>query len=218
MFAKFSPDGKWIAFTGQYDGDEQVYVIPATGGVPQAAHLLSRPRAAPAALGLRQPGLRLDAGRQVGLLPLAARRLGLPRRGSTPCRWTGGLGEPLPMPERRRRRPLAGRQEGRLHPVRPRLPHLEALPGRLGPGPLDLRSRDATRRRTITDTPRTERDPMWIGNKIYFDSDRTGTLNLYSYDPASGATAQLTTEHASGTCAGPAPTRTARSSTSWTAS
>ena len=35
MFPKFSPDGRWIAFTGQYDGDEQVYVIPATGGVPQ---------------------------------------------------------------------------------------------------------------------------------------------------------------------------------------
>ncbi len=34
-FAKFSPDGKWIAFTGQYDGDEQVYVIPAEGGVPK---------------------------------------------------------------------------------------------------------------------------------------------------------------------------------------
>jgi len=35
LFAKFSPDGRWIAFTGQYDGDEQVYVIPATGGVPK---------------------------------------------------------------------------------------------------------------------------------------------------------------------------------------
>jgi tricorn protease len=35
LFAKFSPDGKWIAFTGQYDGDEQVYVVPATGGVPK---------------------------------------------------------------------------------------------------------------------------------------------------------------------------------------
>jgi len=35
VFAKFSPDGKWIAFTGQYDGDEQVYVIPATGGEPK---------------------------------------------------------------------------------------------------------------------------------------------------------------------------------------
>ena len=35
VFAKFSPDGNWIAFTGQYDGDEQVYLIPATGGVPR---------------------------------------------------------------------------------------------------------------------------------------------------------------------------------------
>src|SRR3982750_2810601 len=35
VFAKFSPDGKYIAFTGQYDGDEQVYVMPSTGGVPK---------------------------------------------------------------------------------------------------------------------------------------------------------------------------------------
>src|SRR5262245_44718036 len=35
VFAKFSPDGKWIAFTGQYDGDEQVYVIPSSGGEPK---------------------------------------------------------------------------------------------------------------------------------------------------------------------------------------
>ena len=35
LFAKFSPDGKWIAFTGQYGGDEQVYVVPTTGGEPR---------------------------------------------------------------------------------------------------------------------------------------------------------------------------------------
>ena len=34
LFAKFSPDGRWIAFTGQVDGDEQVYVIPSNGGIP----------------------------------------------------------------------------------------------------------------------------------------------------------------------------------------
>src|SRR5688500_7368684 len=34
-YAKFSPDGKWIAFTGQYDGDEQVYVMPSGGGEPK---------------------------------------------------------------------------------------------------------------------------------------------------------------------------------------
>ena len=35
MFARFSPDGKHIAFTGQYDGNTEVYVIPAEGGVPK---------------------------------------------------------------------------------------------------------------------------------------------------------------------------------------
>jgi tricorn protease len=31
----FSPDGRWIAFTGEYDGNTDVYVIPANGGVPR---------------------------------------------------------------------------------------------------------------------------------------------------------------------------------------
>lgn len=35
MFARFSPDGKTIAFTGQYDGNTEVFTIPAQGGVPQ---------------------------------------------------------------------------------------------------------------------------------------------------------------------------------------
>lgn len=32
IFTRFSPAGGWIAFTGQYDGDEQVYIVP-TGDV-----------------------------------------------------------------------------------------------------------------------------------------------------------------------------------------
>src|SRR5262249_24958734 len=35
MFARFSPDGKWLAFTGQYDGNTEVYLMPAQGGVPK---------------------------------------------------------------------------------------------------------------------------------------------------------------------------------------
>src|ERR1700759_1497109 len=31
----FSPDGRWIAFTGEYDGNVDVYVVAATGGVPK---------------------------------------------------------------------------------------------------------------------------------------------------------------------------------------
>src|SRR5438874_4206952 len=35
MFPRFSPDGNWLAFTGQYDGNTEVYVMPAEGGVPR---------------------------------------------------------------------------------------------------------------------------------------------------------------------------------------
>ena len=34
-FPRFSPDGKWIAFTGQYDGNTEVYAMPSEGGVPK---------------------------------------------------------------------------------------------------------------------------------------------------------------------------------------
>ncbi|HKF53991.1 MAG TPA: hypothetical protein VKJ45_01055, partial [Blastocatellia bacterium] len=34
-FPKYSPDGRWIAFTGDYDGNRDVYVIPAEGGEPR---------------------------------------------------------------------------------------------------------------------------------------------------------------------------------------
>ena len=34
IFPKFSPDGKQIAFTGNYDGNDDVYTMPVAGGVP----------------------------------------------------------------------------------------------------------------------------------------------------------------------------------------
>ncbi len=46
----------------------------------------------------------------------------------------------------------------------------------------------------VSHSKRTERDPMWIGNRIYFDSDRDGKLNLYAYDIESKETTQLTFE------------------------
>lgn len=34
-FPHFSPDGKWIAFTGEYDGNTDVFIIPSIGGEPK---------------------------------------------------------------------------------------------------------------------------------------------------------------------------------------
>lgn len=35
LFPKISPDGKWIAFSGEYSGTRQVFVIPSSGGTPK---------------------------------------------------------------------------------------------------------------------------------------------------------------------------------------
>jgi tricorn protease len=45
----------------------------------------------------------------------------------------------------------------------------------------------------VTNHPRSDRDPMWIGESIWFASDRSGTLNLWSYDPRTKAVHQETT-------------------------
>ncbi len=82
VFGKFSPDGKWIAFTGQYDGDEQVYVVAAGGGVPR--QLTFYPAKGPLAprWGWDNQVLRLEPRRTKNSLPLAARLVGVADRTS----------------------------------------------------------------------------------------------------------------------------------------
>jgi tricorn protease len=191
LFAKFSPDGNWIAFTGQYDGDEQVYVIPATGGEPK--QLTFYPARGPLTprwgydnqvYGWTNDGKSIvfRSLRDSWALPIA-------RLYTVPV--TGGPAEPLPMPEAgsgafspdgakmvyspqsrdfRSEKRYSGGQANKLYVF-------------------DLKTLDA---KLISDNPRPNRDPMWIGNAIYFDSDRDGHFNLYSYDVGSGATTQLT--------------------------
>ncbi|HEX4498153.1 MAG TPA: S41 family peptidase [Thermoanaerobaculia bacterium] len=191
MFAKFSPDGKWIAFTGQYDGDEQVYVIPATGGVPKQLTFYPARGPFPPRWGYDNQvyGWTPD-GKSVFFRSLRdGWDHGQSRIYTVPVE--GGLGEPLPMP-------WSGgadlSPDGKQVVYTPFARDFRTWKRYQGGWAQDLWIFDlathATKR--ITDTPRTERDPMWIGNRIYFDSDRTGTLNLYSYDLADGTTTQLT--------------------------
>ncbi len=75
----FSPDGTLVAFTGEYDGNVDVYVVPASGGVPR--RLTWHPAG---------HGARLDARRQADPLPLP--RGSYSRfAGCSPCPWTGGF-------------------------------------------------------------------------------------------------------------------------------
>ena len=75
----------------------------------------------------------------------------------------------------------------------------------------DLKTNDAKR---IIAGPRADRDPMWIGNTIYFTSDSDGTFNIYAYRRRERQDRPRSRRTRSGTSAGRAPTAPAGSSTS----
>jgi tricorn protease len=192
VFAKFSPDGKWIAFTGQYDGDEQVYVIPATGGEPK--QLTFYPARGPLTprWGWDQHvyGWTKDGKSILFRSSRDSWTLGVTNLYTVPA--TGGPAERLPMPESG-----AGdySPDGAKVVYSPRFrdfrPEKRYSGGQANDlFVFDLKTYDVKK---IASDPRADRDPMWIGNMIYFNSDRDGHFNLYAYDTGNGKTTPITT-------------------------
>ncbi len=191
VFAKFSPDGKWIAFTSQYDGDEQVYVMPASGGVPR--QLTFYPAKGPftprwgwdnQVYGWTRDGKRIvfKSQRDSWSLPIAKLYT---------VSVDGGPAEALPMPQ-------AG--SGDYSPDGTRMVYSPQSRDfrpekRYGGGQAnrlyiyDLKT-NATK--PIAEGPRATRDPIWMGDTIYYDSDRDGHFNLYAYNTGNGKTSQVT--------------------------
>jgi tricorn protease len=192
LFPKFSPDGSWIAFTGQYEGDEQVYVIPAEGGQPrQLTYYPARGPFAP----------RHGSDNQVmGWTPDGSAVLFRSQRDADGVRSEGqlftvpakgGPAKALPMPTSG-----AGdfSPDGKRIAYSPLFRDFRTWKRYEGGWAQDLFVYDLATgdARPFAASKRTERDPMWIGDAVYFASDRDGTLNLYSWDTKTDAVAQLT--------------------------
>ena len=73
LFPKFSPDGKWIAFTGQYDGNFNVYVMPADGGEPKQLTFEPDPAPVPERMGPNNQVITWLPGQPAHSVPLAPR-------------------------------------------------------------------------------------------------------------------------------------------------
>ena len=180
----FSPDGRYIAYTGTYGGNADVYVIPSAGGQPQRLSY--------------HPGPDIVRGWSpdgTSVLFTSPRHLTYQRGGQLfTVALTGGLPQPLPMP-------IA--YDGAWSPDGQRIayqPFPSGYSGRSGwrryrggtTPPIwifDLESHEIER---IPDAGVNDRHPMWIGDRIYFVSDRDDVFNLWSYDPATGTLDQLT--------------------------
>ena len=192
LFAKFSPDGSQLAFTGQYGGDEQVYVMPSNGGAPRQLTYYPTPGPLPERWEILI--IRSTAGRPTARRYCSARRATAiigSIASSTPCR------RPEAEPPRCRCRspgPAHFSPDGRRIVYSPLWRDFRSEKRYQGGWANDLYIFDLghpalTR---VTDDPRTDRDPMWIGSAVYFNSDRSGVFNLYRYDVDTQQTTQVT--------------------------
>jgi tricorn protease len=191
LFAKFSPDGQWIAFTGQYDGDEQVYVIPATGGVPK--QLTWYPARGPLSprWGYDNQVYGWTNDGQAVMFRSMRDGWSLTDTHLYTVPLDGGLPAMLPMP-------VSGAGDyspgGTQVVYSPLTRDFRTWKRYQGGWAQDLYIYDlaTAKLEPVAHSARTERDPMWIKNRIYFASDRDGTLNLFAYDLESKKVDQLT--------------------------
>ena len=194
LFPKFSPDGKWIAFTAQYDGNFNVYVMPAQGGQPRQ---LTFYQGAAAPLSDRM-GIHNEV---VTWFPDSKRILFLSRRDATNG-WTkrpfsvsidGGLPEPLPVDQGGLTSFSPDGTKIAYNPIFRNFRTWKRYTGGLAQAIAiyDLKNNSVE---DLPHTDWTDTFPMWHGNAIYFTSDRGPEhhLNLYSYDLSSKQIEQLT--------------------------
>ena len=192
---RFSPDGRWIAFTGEYQGNRDVYVIPAGGGAAKRLTFTSDIAAEAArALGSQQHGGHLDAGLEPASCFCPGARPGTPGSPScSRCRSTGGLPQPLPLD---RGGFLSYSPDGKqiaYNRIFRDFRTWKRYDGGLAQD-IDIYDFQTRQLKHVTDWTGTETSPMWFGKTIYFlaDHDASRRRNIWAYDTGSGEFRQVT--------------------------
>jgi len=179
----FSPDGKLIAFSAEYDGNTDVFVVPAEGGIPK--RLTWHPGA--------------DVVR--GFTPEGTAVLFISARNVFTRRYTqlfnvpieGGFPEQLKIPHAYKACFSPDGKKMAYNPLSERFRQWKNYRGGTVSTIWIIDLKDYS----IEKIPQPETrcndiDPLWIGNKIYFLSDRNGEFNLFSFNSASKDIQQLT--------------------------
>jgi tricorn protease len=193
LFPKFSPDGNWIAFTGEYDGTFNVYVMPANGGQPKQLTFYQGGPPLSDRMGINNEVLTwtADSKRILFLSCRDAPYDSTKRPFSVSI--DGGLATPLPIPEGGL---TSFSPDGNKIAYNRFFRNFRTWKRYTGGLAQSITIYDL-KNNTVEGVPHTEWTdtfPMWHGNTIYFASDRGDEhrLNLYSYDLGSRQIEQLT--------------------------
>jgi tricorn protease len=179
---KLSPDGSLVAFSAQYGGNVDVYVVPSVGGEPKR---LTWHPAADEVQGWTPDGKNiLFASARGGDAPQA-----VPRFYTVPA--IGGIEELMPMPRA---------YQGKISPDGKRLAYRmnnswdeERRNYRGGQNRAIWIFDFATNNvETVPWTDTKEMDPAWVGDNVYFLSDRDGVSNVWAYDTRTKKLTQAT--------------------------
>jgi tricorn protease len=179
----FSPDGKLIAFSAQYDGNTDVFVIPTEGGIPK--RLTWHPYE-DIVRGFTPDGKSvLFASRRTTFSNRYAQLFTVPV--------TGGNETRLEIPNAYH---ASYSPDGKWMAYTP-IPDVFKQWKHYRGGSIATIMLFSFADKSVVKIPKPEggcndTQPTWLGGKVYFRSDRNGEFNLFSYDPASKEVKQLT--------------------------
>jgi len=191
MFPHFSPDGKTIAFTGQYDGNTEVYTIPVTGGEPlrvtytptnKRDDIGDRMGPNNMVMGWHPDGQQIVYRNRIS--SGFAGKLFLVNR-------EGGLSENIPLPEGGFCSYSPDGKQLAYNRVMREFRTWKYYEGGMADD-IWIYSADKQTVENITNNKAQDIMPMWIGDNIFFISDRDRTMNLFVYDTKTKQTTKVT--------------------------
>lgn len=192
LFPKFSPDGRWIAFSAEYSGNRQVFVMSAAGGTPRQLTYHNDVGPMPPRGGFDNQVLDWSPDGKYVLF--RANRLPWGVRMGRPyiVPFEGGMESPLEVPE------SGGGMyspDGTKLVYTPISREFRTWKRYRGGRAQDVWIYDLERHSAepVTDHEGTDNQPVWVADTIYFTSDReAGRLNLFAYDTKTEQTRQVT--------------------------
>lgn len=191
IFPRISPDGSQIAFTGQYDGNTEVYLIPSDGGEPKRLTYTSTNSRDD--LGDRMgPNNMVMTWSPDGKNIVYRNRIGSSFQGKL---WEvspqGGMPELIPLPEGGF---CSYSPDGKKLAYNRVMREFRTWKYYRGGMADDIWIYDPEKQTVENITNNVAQDiiPMWIGKDIYFISDRDNTMNLFAYDTNTKQTRKVT--------------------------